>query len=100
MGPVPVLTPFPAPVLATVRPRFRPQFGIYDNHTPSHCGGGQLKGVAKDYLTVSLSIIVAHRLRREVSGAEGHRFKSCQAHQTELARTAGSVESIGFDARG
>ena len=43
---------------------------------------------------------VAQLDRASASGAEGHRFKSCQAHQTELARTAGSVESFGFDARG
>ena len=43
---------------------------------------------------------VAQLDRASASGAEGHRFKSCQAHQTELARTAGSAESCGFDARG
>ena len=42
---------------------------------------------------------VAQLDRASASGAEGHRFKSCQAHQTELARSAGSVELFGFDAR-
>ena len=37
--------------------------------------------LAKDYLTLSQSLIITHMFRREVSGAEGHRFKSCQAHQ-------------------
>jgi hypothetical protein len=32
---------------------------------------------------------VAQLDRASASGAEGHRFKSCQAHQTELARAAG-----------
>ena len=35
---------------------------------------------------------VAQLDRASASGAEGHRFKSCQAHQTELARAADSVE--------
>jgi hypothetical protein len=32
---------------------------------------------------------VAQLDRASASGAEGHRFKSCQAHQTELARARG-----------
>ena len=39
---------------------------------------------------------VAQLDRASASGAEGHRFKSCQAHQTECARAAGFVIVFEF----